>query len=101
MLLYNTTYHVEQDRVDLFLIWLKEKFIPEVKANGLLTNPRVYKVLSHLEEGVESYCLQWDVENSGTLHRWYTAQGAELNEELVRTFQDKVMGIPTLMEEVG
>lgn len=101
MLLYNTTYHVDQDRVGLFLIWLREKFVPEVQASGLLARPRIYKVLSHLEEGVESYCLQWDVDSSGTLHHWYTLQGAKLHEELARTFQDKVIGIPTLMEELG
>lgn len=98
MLLYNTTYHVDQDTVDTFLIWLKEVYVQGVHENGLLTNPRLYRILSHREEGSESFCLQWDVENSGTLHRWHSGQGAALNEELGKIFKNKVIGIPTLME---
>ena len=98
MLLYNTTFHIEEDIRDSFLIWLKEAYIHEVIKSGLLTNPRLYKVLSHKEPGHESYCLQWDVDNSSILHQWHSTQGAALNEEIPRIFKDKVLCIPTLME---
>lgn len=98
MLLYNTTYHVEQEVIANFLIWLREMYMEDVRKNGLLKNPRLCRVLSHREEGSESYSLQWEVESSGTLHRWHAEQGAAFNEQIVKTFGDKVIGIPTLLE---
>ena len=98
MLLYNTTFHVDEDVQENFLIWLHEVYMEEAKKNGLLVNPRLCHILSHKEEGSDSYSLQWEVENSAMLHQWHMQQGARLNSELVKIFKDKVVGIPTLME---
>lgn len=99
MLIYNTTFQVDDSVHDNFLIWIKEFYIPEVEQNGTLKSPRICKVLSHREEG-SSYSLQWEVENSGLLHRWHMEQGVKLNEELSKLFDNKVIGFPTLMEVV-
>lgn len=98
MLLYNTTFHVDEEVEENFLIWLREGYIEEVKKNGLLSNPRLCRILSHKEEGSQCYSLQWEVESSANLHRWHMQQGARLNNELVNIFKHKVVGIPTLME---
>lgn len=99
MLIYNTTYHVEDDMHDHFLIWIKESYIPEVEKCGVLQRPRLCKVLSHQDEG-SSYSLQWEVADSTVLHRWHLEQGVKLNRELLLVFADKVVGFPTLMEVV-
>lgn len=100
MLIYNTTYHVEMDDARNFIIWLNECYIPEAEKSGDLKNPRILRILSHQEQGSECFSLQWEVENSATLHHWHTAQGARLNEEMIKVFKDKVIGFPTLMEVV-
>jgi hypothetical protein len=100
MLIYNTTYQVEEGQEDNFLIWIKEFYLPEVEKAGALYTPRIVRVLSHREEGSTCYSLQFEVENSGVLHRWHLEQGTKLNEELVKIFQDKVVGFPTLMEVI-
>lgn len=97
MLLYNTTYHVEEEVEENFLIWLNEVYIAEVEKEGILRNPRLSRILSHQDNG-SCYSLQWEVENSADLHRWHLKKGMELNEQLLKTFQDKVVGLPTLME---
>lgn len=99
MLIYNTTFQVDDDVCDNFLIWLKESYIPQVDKHGTLKAPRICRVLSHREEG-SSFSLQWEVENSGLLHRWHLEQGVGLGEELVKIFGSKVIGFPTLMEVV-
>lgn len=100
MLIYNTTFQVDDDVHDNFLIWIKESYIPEVQKHGALKTPRICRILSHREEGSTCYSLQFEVENSGVLHRWHLEQGTKLNEELVKIFQDKVVGFPTLMEVI-
>lgn len=98
MLIFNTTYHVEGDVRDNFLIWVKQCLIPAIAGHGALSNPRLMEVLSHREEGVYNYSLQWEVENSSVLHKWHTEHGSKMNEELVKIFKDKVIGFPTLLE---
>ena len=100
MLIYNTTYQVEEEQEDNFLIWIKEFYLPEVEKNGLLRAPRLVRVLSHREEGSTCYSLQFEAESSAILHRWHMGQGVRLNEELLKIFKDKVVGFPTLMEVI-
>lgn len=100
MLIYNTTYHVEEGQEKNFLIWLQEYYLPEVEKQGMLHAPRILRVLSHRDDG-ESYSVQFEVEDSARLHRWHQEQGVKLNEELLKTFQDKVVGFPTLMEVIA
>ena len=38
--------------------------------------------------------LQWEVEDSATLHRWHVKQGAALNTEMMKVFKDKVHRFP-------
>lgn len=99
MLIYNTTFQVDGDISEHFLIWLKESYIPETEKHGALKAPRLCRVLSHRDEG-SSYSLQWEVESSSLLHRWHLEQGVPLNEELVKMFGNKVIGFPTLMEVI-
>lgn len=99
MLIYNTTFQMESDICDNFLIWLKEFYIFEVEKHGALKSPRLCRVLSHRDEG-SSYTLQWEVENSTLLHRWHLQQGVSLSEELLEIFDSKVIGFPTLMEVI-
>lgn len=100
MLIYNTTYQIDIADAHNFVIWLSEHYMPEVEANGLLKHPRLTHILSHQEENSECFSLQWEVEDSATLHRWHIQQGMKLNQEMMKTFKDKVVGLPTLMEVI-
>lgn len=100
MLIYNTTYQVAMADARNFVIWLTECYIPQVKENGILQNPRLCNILSHKEEDSECFSLQFEVADSATLHRWHTTQGAKLNSELEKTFKGKVVGFHTLMEVI-
>ncbi|MDO4180429.1 MAG: DUF4286 family protein [Bacteroidales bacterium] len=100
MLIYNTTFQTEVGDARNFVIWLNECYIPEVENLGMLRNPRLVQILSHKEPDSECFSLQWEVEDSATLHRWHTQQGMRLNEEMMKVFKDKVVGFPTLMEVI-
>lgn len=100
MLIYNTTFQTEVGDARNFVIWLNECYIPEVENLGMLRNPRLAQILSHKEPDSECFSLQWEVEDSATLHRWHTQQGMRLNEEMMKVFKDKVVGFPTLMEVI-
>ena len=99
MLIFNTTYHLEAENEQLFLIWMREFYLPAVEKDGRLNHPRITRILSHQDEGT-CFSVQFEVENSALLHRWHQELGVKLNEELIKTFKDKVVGFPTLMEVV-
>ncbi len=98
MLIYNTTYNIEEEVLSNFLIWLQEAYVPEIEKNGILAHPRLLRVLSHQEENSENFSLQWEVENSALLHRWHLEQGSALSEEMIKIFGNKVVAFPTLLE---
>lgn len=99
MLIYNTTFQVDEDVHEHFMIWIRECYIPEIMKEGTLHTPRICRILSHREEGT-CYSLQWEVSDSEALHRWFIKQGKNFNDELTKIFRDKVIGFPTLMEVV-
>ncbi|WP_321517982.1 DUF4286 family protein [uncultured Bacteroides sp.] len=98
MLVYNTTYNIDEEVLSNFLIWLHEVYVPEVEKNGILVKPRLLRVLSHRDENTECFSLQWEVESSALLHRWHLEIGGKLNNELLKMFGNKVVGFPTLLE---
>ena len=100
MLIYNTTFQVEAQDAQNFVIFLHEVYVPAATESGELKNPRLSRILSHKDEASECFSLQFELESSATLHKWHTATGAKLNDELVKTFKDKVVGFPTLMDVV-
>ena len=71
MLIYNTTYHVEEGQEKYFLTWMQEFYLPEVEKHGALYAPRIARILSHIEEGSVCYSVQFEVENSAKLHHWH------------------------------
>lgn len=100
MLVYNTTYQVNFDDARNFVIWIHQVYIPKAQASGLLSHPRLCKILSHHDEDSECFSLQFEVESSAALHQWYTQCGAALHEELLKLFKEKAVGFTTLMEVI-
>lgn len=45
MLIYNTTFQVDDDVHDNFLIWIKESYIPEVQKHGALKTTSITTLL--------------------------------------------------------
>lgn len=101
MLIFNTTYQVEQDEEKMFLTWLNAYLLPQVAADGRLNNPRVMRVLgSHATDDTPllPYAVQFEVADTAVLHKWYQTQGAQLEREMLKVFKEKVLCFSTLME---
>lgn len=100
MIVYNTTYTLPNEDARHFVIWMHQVYFPRVAEQGLLTHPRMLRILSHKDEATECFSIQFDVESTAALHTWYTAQGQQLAEELQQMFDQRVTGFSTLMEEI-
>lgn len=99
MILFNTTFHVEDEVHNEWINWVKETYIPTATESGLITDPLLCKVLNHHDTG-SSYSLQFKTDDTATLHRWYANTGNRLQVALQTTFGTKVLPFTSLLEVV-
>ncbi len=100
MVTINTTFHVE-DKTNLeFIAYMKSTYIAEALTDKLLTNARMCKIHSQELPDGQSYSVQFSFDSLDDLDNWDKIKGVKLNEELVKHFQDKIVGFSTLLEEI-
>ncbi len=100
MILYNTTYHVPDSDARNFVIWVHQVMLPQVQEYGEMRHGRLSRILSHKEEGSECFALQFEVESTARLHHWFVKQGKRLNEEMLKAFENRILGFSTMMEVI-
>jgi hypothetical protein len=100
MIIFNTTYHVDEVVHNEYLEYIREIFIPQAVESGFLFEPRLARIVPQHNEPGMSYSLQFRVKNNDTLDLWFQLSGNKLNRELVVRFGNKVAGFVTLLEEI-
>ena len=99
MIICNTTYHVDCKVSGEFIDWLRDCYLPEALASGLVGKPRLMRLMGHNEGGV-CYALQLQAATLGDLQRWNQAVGKRLHEQLTERFAEQVAGFTTFMEDI-
>lgn len=101
MIIYNTTYQMAEADARAFVVWAHEVYLPQVHSQGQLRHGRLTRILSHKEEGSECFAIQFETDSTATLHAWFVRQGQQLNQEMLRVFENRVVGFSTIMEEIA
>ena len=100
MIVYNTTFHIENDILDESLDYLKKQYIPKAIESGFLLHPCLRRVMqTDAGEGF-SFSVQFHVKNIDTLNFWLQNEGGHLHRALVARFGHKIAGFSTLLEEI-
>lgn len=100
MLVFNTTYTLPNADARNFVIWTHQVYIPKATQSELLSNPRLLRILSHKDQETECFSLQFNVESSALLHKWYSEVGKALSDEMLKMFEERIVGFSTIMEEI-
>ena len=100
MIVYNTTYTMPVNDARDFVIWVSQSMLPRVEEQGILSEPRLLRILSHHDQETECFSLQFKVDSTAMLHKWYTQHGASLQQELTKMFDERIVGFSTIMEEI-
>ena len=100
MIIYNTTYTVANADASNFIIWVHEAYIPKAQEGGILRNARLMQILTHKDPETECFSLQFEVESTGLLQKWYAQNGKALVDDLLQTFGENVVGFSTLMNDI-
>lgn len=101
MIIFNTTFHIEDDIHDNCLRFLKEIYIPKAVNSGFLHSPRLALIHAQHEESGTSYSLQFMVKNIEVLNHWLSTDGQALQNEIATRFGNKALGFITLLEEIN
>lgn len=99
MIIFNTTFCMDEAVVAECVRWLRETYIPQAIDNKLINSPRLAKIVSH-ESDTVNYSLQFEVVSIDALESWYRITGNELQQALIELFGERVLGFTTLMEVV-
>ncbi|WP_080903056.1 DUF4286 family protein [Parabacteroides sp. Marseille-P3160] len=101
MIIYNITFHIEQEVLTECLEYLKTDYIPKASGSGFLTHPALRRILTDEEEVKNSsFSVQFQVKNVDTLQYWLETQGRALHQKLISRFGNQVVGFSTLLEDI-
>lgn len=99
MIVYNTTFHVDDEILSESIDYLKQEFIPSSICSGILSHPLLQRVIQDTEAGT-SLCVQFHVKDQQTLQDWIRQEGITIQRKLVERFGSKMAGFSTLLDEI-
>lgn len=101
MLIYNTTFHVEEAVLQKFLCFVKDEYFPAVTEGGYLTHPRLVHLMGDVGEGLIGYAVMADCPGEILdIKRWRDATGNRLIQKLTADFGTKVLSFSTAMKVI-
>ncbi len=100
MLLYNVTFGIDKQIEDEWISWMKANYIPAMMETGLFTEYKMYKVLTHDDEGSVSYSVQCFSNTIDQVLQYLNDFAPALVEGHRLRFKDKHVAFNTLLEEI-
>lgn len=100
MIVYNTTFQVDELLADKFVAYLREVYIPISVKSGVLQKPALRRLIHEELEGA-SFALQFHVDDREALELWKQRDGKLLQRRLVNVFGNQFVGFSTLLEEIA
>jgi hypothetical protein len=97
MILYNVTLCVDADVAAEWLVWMRNKHIPDVMATGLFVSSRICRIKGH-EEGGLSYSVQYVCTDEGAYRRYQEEFAAALQKEHSERYSGKFAAFRTELE---
>lgn len=99
MILYNTTFHVDEKSERDFVCWLKSDFMPRAVKDGL-SNPMLARLVGNVEPGCSTYALHLEAVSMADVEQWESGGRQKLLEEIFARWQYGVLAFSTPMEKI-
>lgn len=100
MIVFNTTFHVDEVIHEEFIEYMLQKYIPMATKSGLLTSPRLSRVFGKEEDEGYSFAMEFTVSDLVTLERWNVSESETIHAPLLEKFKEKLIGFSTIMETI-
>jgi hypothetical protein len=99
MLLYNVTVGVDKEIELEWLAWMKQYYLPKAMQTNAFIDFKIYKVLTHDDEGSVSYSIQYFSDAIEKVVQYLNNEGKLLVEEHRARFKDRHVVFNTLLQE--
>lgn len=100
MIIYNTTFHLEDNIEELWLKWMKETYIPLLLDTSLFTKHLFCKVLVDESMGGKTYSLQLFVRDMNTYNQYDNEYANKAQAVLKSKWRNQILTFSTLLEQV-
>jgi len=100
MYIYNVTINVDESVHDEWLIWMKEKHVPDVLKTGKFSKALMSRVLVNEDMGGVTYSIQYTCDSKETLEKYYREDAPKLREDGLQLFANKFGAFRTEMKIV-
>ena len=100
MYIYSVTINIEESVHNEWLQWMQEKHIPEVLATGKFSEAKMCQVLVEEDSGV-TYSIQYTTDSKESLESYYKEDAAELRQEGIKLFGDKLLAFRTELKVIN
>lgn len=100
MIVFNTTFHVDEDIQEEFIEYMVKIFIPKSTKSGMLKSPRFAKVFGKdSDEGI-SFAMEFQVTDIVEMERWNSNESQSAFTPLMERFKEKMVGFSTLLQTI-
>ena len=100
MIIYNVTINIDDEVHDEWLLWMKDKHIPDMLATGKFTHAKMTKILVEEEMGGTSYSVQYTCQDRTTLDRYYEENAETMRGDGLKRFANKFVAFRTELEVI-
>ncbi|MDO4497072.1 MAG: DUF4286 family protein [Bacteroidales bacterium] len=101
MLIYNTSFHVEEQVLQQFLCFVKDDYFPAITQGMYLQNPRLLHLMNNVGDNLYGYAVMAEVPGDiVALKKWRKETGDALISSLQQKFGTKVVSFSTTMKVI-
>ncbi len=97
MFVYNVTVSIDKTVHDEWLIWMRQKHIPDVMNTGCFTEIRMVKVLKEEDDGL-TYSFQYSFKEMKDIENYQKNFAPKLQADVKQKYDGKFAAFRTLLE---
>lgn len=100
MIIFNTTFHVEESIHNEFIEYMLQIYIPICTKSGLLNSPRLARIFGKEEDEGISYAMEFTAKDLFTFEKWNKEESGNIYTLLMDNFKEKIIGFSTVMQTI-
>lgn len=100
MVVFNTTFHVEESLKEDFIEYMLQKFIPASTKSGILRSPRLAQIFGEEADNGLSFAMEFIVSDLIALEKWNQKESNAVYTPLLNEFKEKIVGFSTIMQTI-
>ena len=97
MYIYNVTVSIENDVHDEWLVWMREKHIPDVMNTGCFVENKLVKVLNEENDG-HTYSFQYTFKDMQDIEKYQKEFAAKMQADVKQKYEGKFAAFRTLLQ---